>query len=180
MANSDRPFQIKLKLRELSQLFNSMDPAPFSEKDLDHDAEEFILSWAQEYSLKNPISLRIFLEQWPTEDPTPEVRAAIHHYFGYRAKICNLEFRQLLRQGRITLMIGLVFLTGCLVVTHFLLNKESQSTWSVLLRESLTIAGWVAMWTPMQIYLYEWWPIRYKESVLRKLSRMHVDVIHKK
>ena len=41
---------ISLKLREMSQLFNSMDPSPFIEKDLDDDAEEFIVSWAQEFS----------------------------------------------------------------------------------------------------------------------------------
>ena len=26
-------------------------------------------------------------------------------------------------------------------------------------RESLTIGGWVAMWRPMEIFLYSWWPI---------------------
>ena len=28
-----------------------MDPSPFHEKDLDHDAEEFTVSWPQEYHL---------------------------------------------------------------------------------------------------------------------------------
>ena len=35
---------IEVKLTELNQLFNSMDPSPFHERDLDHDAEEFIVS----------------------------------------------------------------------------------------------------------------------------------------
>jgi len=43
-------------------------------------------------------------------------------------------------------------------------------------RESLTIAGWVAMWRPMQIYLYDWWPVRRRGKLYQKLSRMHVDV----
>lgn len=34
--------QIELRLRELAQLFNSLDPSPFIERDLDSDAEEFI------------------------------------------------------------------------------------------------------------------------------------------
>ena len=34
--------RIELHLRELGQLFNSMDPTPFHHKDLDPDAEEFI------------------------------------------------------------------------------------------------------------------------------------------
>ena len=40
----EKPAHIQVRLRELPQLFNSMDPSPFSERDLDADAEEFILS----------------------------------------------------------------------------------------------------------------------------------------
>src|ERR1035438_10726058 len=70
-ATTDRgqPHTISLKLRDTNQLFNSMDPSPFIEKDLDDDAEEFIVSWAQEFSPSAPIKLRIHLEQWPAEDP---------------------------------------------------------------------------------------------------------------
>jgi hypothetical protein len=42
---------IELNLREISQLFNTMDPSPFHEKDLDHDAEDFLVSWAREFPL---------------------------------------------------------------------------------------------------------------------------------
>ena len=34
------PHRIELNLREVGQLFNTMDPAPFPEKDLDADAED--------------------------------------------------------------------------------------------------------------------------------------------
>ena len=46
--NSAKPGRIELRLKELNQLFDSFDPAPFHEKDLDQDAEEFIVSWARE------------------------------------------------------------------------------------------------------------------------------------
>ena len=52
-----RPPRIELKLTDMKQLFNSMDPSPFNDKDLDHDAEEFIVSWAHEYSPDEPVSL---------------------------------------------------------------------------------------------------------------------------
>ena len=60
---------ISLKLRDMGQLFNSMDPSPFIEKDLDDDAEEFIVSWAQEFPPNAPLKLRVYLDQWPAEDP---------------------------------------------------------------------------------------------------------------
>jgi hypothetical protein len=46
----------------MNQLFNSMDPSPFIEKDLDDDAEEFIVSWAQEFPHNAPVKLRIYLD----------------------------------------------------------------------------------------------------------------------
>jgi hypothetical protein len=39
---------IEVSLRDLEQFFNTIDPSPFHEKDLDHDLEEFIVSWATE------------------------------------------------------------------------------------------------------------------------------------
>jgi len=39
---------VELRIEAISQLFHTLDPFPFREKDLDADAEEFIVSWARE------------------------------------------------------------------------------------------------------------------------------------
>ncbi len=155
-----------------------MDPSPFIERDLDRDAEEFIVSWAQEFPPKAPIKLRIFLDQWPAGDPGEMARTAVHSYFAHRAKIAGLEFRRLLRQGRTSLFIGLVFLAACLLLSKMLLG-HAVGTWAAVVRESLTIAGWVAMWRPMQIYLYDWWPLLRRRRIYTKLSHMPVELIQK-
>jgi hypothetical protein len=174
----DHPHRIELKLHDVSQLFNSMDPSPFHEKDLDSDAEEFIVSWAQEYALDAPLALRIYLSQWPKDDPQELVHQSIHHYFDYRAKLTQLEFRRLMAQGRTSMVIGLTFLALCFVTIELILPHE-DGAWTRFLRESLLIAGWVAMWRPMQTYLYDWWPLRRRQRIFAKLSKMPVDVIHK-
>jgi hypothetical protein len=56
---------------------------------------------------------------------------------------------------------------------------NAAGTWAAVARESLTIAGWVAMWRPMQIYLYEWWPLRRQTRIYQKLSHMPVEIIKK-
>ncbi|MGO9305186.1 MAG: hypothetical protein ACLP3R_16075 [Candidatus Korobacteraceae bacterium] len=172
------PHTISLKLRDTNQLFNSMDPSPFIEKDLDDDAEEFIVSWAQEFPTNAPIKLRIHLDQWPDEDPKELIRTAVHNHFAHRAQITELEFKRLLKQGRTSLFIGLLFLAACLFLSKMLLGHEA-GTWAAVVRESLTIAGWVAMWRPMQIYLYDWWPLLQLRRVFTKLSHMPVDVVPK-
>ncbi|HKW49195.1 MAG TPA: hypothetical protein VJN70_17205 [Gemmatimonadaceae bacterium] len=45
-----------------------------------------------------------------------------------------------------------------------------------LLRESLAIGGWVALWRPMKIFLYDWWPIRDEVSRFDRLAAMPVRI----
>jgi len=57
------------------------------------------------------------------------------------------------------------------------LKLEGSGTFAALARESLAIGGWVAMWRPMEIYSYDWWPLRPRGRMLKKLSRMTVEVL---
>jgi hypothetical protein len=168
--------RIEVFVDRIEQLFNSMDPSPFHEKDLDDDAEEFIVGWAQEFPRRDPISLVIHVNQLPAHGDTQQlVETAVHNYFAYRTKLNRLEFRHLLKQGRTSLIIGLIFLGACLLTSELLLRQEPRSL-SIIARESLTIAGWVAMWTPIRIFLYDWWPVRRLGRLYEKLSRMRVEV----
>ncbi|MFZ3369425.1 MAG: hypothetical protein WA239_20115, partial [Candidatus Sulfotelmatobacter sp.] len=56
---------------------------------------------------------------------------------------------------------------------------HEAGTWAAVVRESLTIAGWVAMWRPMQIYLYDWWPLLRRSRTYDKLSHMPVELVQK-
>jgi len=47
---------------------------------------------------------------------------------------------------------------------------------SRILDEGLLIIGWVALWRPLEIFLYDWWPIRRKQAVLRQLAVIPIDV----
>jgi hypothetical protein len=170
------PHKIELNLREVGQLFNTMDPAPFPEKDLDSDAEEFIMSWVGEFPLDEPVSLVVHLAEMPAnENPQTVIEQGVHHYFAYRARMNRMELHRLLSDGQKSLLIGLTFLSACLIASHALGSNDSGTVRNIE-RESLTIAGWVAMWRPMQIYLYDWWPVRRRGKLYRKLSRMRVEV----
>jgi len=170
---SSAPHRIEVKVREKAQLFNSMDPSPFHEKDLDPDAEEFIESWAMEYPRKDPVHLIVHLENCPA-GTEQEIENGVHHHFAIKEKLTWLELKRLLRNGRASLIIGSTCLALCLLAGQYL--QKQPGTGESMLRESLTIAGWVAMWRPMEIFLYEWWPLRRRAQIYRKLSRMPVDV----
>jgi len=43
-------------------------------------------------------------------------------------------------------------------------------------REGLVIIGWVAMWRPLDIYLYRWWPRYRLGKIYHRLSTMPVEI----
>jgi hypothetical protein len=166
--------RIEVFVDRIEQLFNSMDPSPFHERDLDDDAEEFIVGWAREFPRRDQISLVVHVNQLPPHGDAHLLETAVHNYFAYRAKLNRLEFRYLLKQGRTSLIIGLAFLAACMLTSQLL--RRQEGTLPIVLREGLIIAGWVAMWRPMEIFLYEWWPLLRRGRLYEKLSRMRVEV----
>jgi hypothetical protein len=165
-----------LRLRELAQLFNSMDPSPFVERDLDADAEEYIMSWAHELPAGKDLELVIQLAHAAPADRVAGVEDAVRRYFAARATIKRLEFGQLLRRGRLSLIVGSVFLASCLLLGQ-LVAKSGAGPVADILREGLTIAGWVAMWRPLEIYLYDWWPLFEERRRLDLLARIKVRIV---
>ena len=174
----DRPHEIRIRLDAIHRLFNTMDSAPFLERDLDGDAEEFIVSWAEEAPGDRRIVIRIELNRRPTGLTPDEIGAAVRHYFSSRREMNRREFSRLMREGRATLLIGLCFLALCLTLARHLgaISGTLGNDWAGIAAEGLTIAGWVAMWHPVEIGLYRWWPIRRTGVILKKLSEAEVTV----
>jgi len=169
---------LELRVHALAQLFNSLDPTPFLNKDLDREAEAFIENWAMAHPPKSRLHITVHLTTKPEEaDPEALVAEAIHNYFGYKSKLVRGELNQLLRQGRASLVIGLAFVTVCLLAADAV-GQPGSGTAATIARESLTIVGWVAMWRPLQIFLYDWWPLVRRIRVYRALKASQVRVVH--
>ena len=171
--------RIEIKLRDVAQLFNTMDPSPFHEKDLDADAEEFILSRAEEFHPHDPVALVIQVDPAREGGETAAgVERAVRRHFLYRSKLSRLELRSLLRDARTSLLIGALFLGACVVASE-LLAAATPLTVQRILSEGLQIVGWVAMWRPLQMCLYDWWPVRRRIRMFKKMSRITVQVLEK-
>jgi hypothetical protein len=170
---------IRVYVRELDQLFDSMDPSPFHEKDLDRNAHEYIVSLARESPGAAPKALLVYLDK--PIGPAEEGRLlgdAIRIYFARRANMTQRELRQLLRRGWISLIIGLTFLVASVVVGETVARRMGYGPLATVLRESLLIGGWVAMWRPMEILLYDWWAIRAEQRMYQRLSQMTVQIVY--
>lgn len=168
---------IELELDRLGQLFNSLDPSPFHEKDLDRDAEEFIVSWARELPRHEELRLVVHLrEPHDAASARDLIETALRHYFTYRAEMTRRELAQLLSQGRTSLLIGVLVLAAFLVAGELLTRSLGKGPEIELLQTSLLIGGWVAMWRPMEILLHDWWPVARKQRLQERLGRIEVEM----
>ena len=176
-TDASKAQHLEVRVREIDQLFNSMDPTPFLNKDLDREAEAFIETWALGLPPGSRLHLTIHLEHLPVEgDPSVLMTDAIHNYFDYKADLVRGDLRQLLKQGRVSLLIGMGFVTVCLIAADAIAHMGT-STAVTITRESLTIVGWVAMWRPLQTFLYDWWPLARRIRICKTLSKAKVRVV---
>lgn len=168
---------MQIQLRSIQQLFNSLDPSPFSERDLEPGAESYLLGWAQELPRDAALTLALYLREWPDlPDLERRVSAAIRNYFSDRARQRLAETREQLRQGRFNLLIGLGFLVSCLLVAELLGNASQRGLMGNFLYDGLTIVGWVVMWRPLETFLYDYWHWRRQTRLYLRLAAMPVEL----
>lgn len=167
---------IEIFVKNPMQLFESRDPAPYRERDLDGDLAKYIISSAQEFSLATPFKLKILISEGNLAGAECEsIAASIHTYFMYEADLAASQLRKTFRVGRTFLAVGLVALFLCVVASNFV-EKNFEFDFKHFVSEGLLISGWVAMWRPIEVFLYDWWPIREKIQLLTKLSKVDIDV----
>ena len=170
---------IDLRLNRVAQLFNTFDPSPFHERDLDDDAEAYIVACAREITHRHPYKLVIHLPAVEAaREDAHQIEKAVNHYFLYRAQAQRRELLQVFRLGRWSLFVGLSTLITCLGLRALiaLLDPQQQLLASEIASEGLLIVGWVAMWRPAEMFLYAWHPTRQMLRVYRNLSCARVDV----
>jgi hypothetical protein len=168
---------IEVHVGELKQLFNSIDPSPFRNRDLEPKAEEFIVDWAKEVPRDSALALVVDLDrQAGLPDEAAVLRDAIHEFFRQRALTYRRRLRELFRRGRTSLLIGLTALAVAIALGDFLASLLKTSRIGEIVRESFTIGGWVSMWRPLEVFLYDWWPIRNEAQLSDRLAAMPVRI----
>jgi hypothetical protein len=174
MATENTGDVIELRVDEIAQLFHTLDPFPFRERDLDREAEDFIVGWARELPIDQTIKIVVHFPDTAAQiNASRELADAFSRYFSYRSGIIQSDLNELFRVGRRSLSIGVVVLIGCLAAAHLVGGLLIDTPFKRLVEESFLILGWVAKWRPLEIFLYDWWPIARRRD-LYHLSRAEV------
>jgi len=171
------PGTIEIRVPAAEQLFDALDPATHQEKDLSPKIDEYIVESAIELPDRGSFALTIHLEQPGGGEEERLVGEAVRAHFTRRARSLGRRLRRLLRRGLASLGIGLAFLIAVFLTGQFAGLVMGASGIGILFRESLLIVGWVAMWRPLEIFLYDWWPIAGERRLHDRLSRITVRVV---
>jgi len=166
---------IDVRLSDVSYLFSDLDPSPVRVRDLDPSTDEFIVEAFREIGTATPTRIVFHLPANQMELAARErVTEALPNYFAYRSWAAGLRLARLWRQGWVSLLIGVGFLALCLGL-RVLLTGQLPETAGAIIAEGLLISGWVAMWRPIQIFLYDWWPVWRERSIYMALTRAPVE-----
>ena len=166
---------IELQVDEIAQLFHTLDPFPFRERDLDREAEDFIVGWARELPANQLIQIVVhFPDSAAQTTAALELSDAFNRHFSHKVSIIQSDLNELLRVGRRSLSIGIIVLVVCLVASH-LAGGMIEAPFKRLVEESFLILGWVANWRPLEIFLYDWWPIARRRDLYRRVANAKVE-----
>jgi hypothetical protein len=174
----DGKILIEIKLSSIMQLFNSFDPAPFHEKELDSAAEHYIVDTVKDFPVKTQFRIAIYLPADIADtERAKKIPPAIRNHFRYKMMVQDRKFRLRFRHGRTTLLIGLTFLTIALLARQMISATLGNHLLGQLLADALLVVGWAAMWEPITVILYELWPIIQQKRIYARISRMDIDIL---
>ncbi|MEX1185222.1 MAG: hypothetical protein WEA80_01360 [Gemmatimonadaceae bacterium] len=166
---------IEIRIRSLTQLLDVLDPAPLRERVLDRNAEGYILACAGKHRATEPLSLLVHLPQ-SLRAHTAEAADAIHQHFRRTHAQGERNFRRRMRIGGLALAVALGVLAGSFWLRS-LLSAVEASTLVQGLGEGLLILGWVVMWRPVEILLWEHWESHLDHAMLERLASIPVEFV---
>ncbi|MGE0362835.1 MAG: hypothetical protein AB7H93_12405 [Vicinamibacterales bacterium] len=170
--------RIELTVRDVRRLFDSRDPAPFRERDLDEGAVEYVMGAVEEIPRHLPLALVVAIDA-PPDPALPDhlVAEAIRSHFTHARRQVARRLRHRVRRGRLALGVGLLVLVACLTLAQAASSLPAGYLRDVA-REGLVIAGWVAMWRPIEVLLYDWWPLVDERRQVDRVLDAAIEIRH--
>ncbi|MBS7539272.1 hypothetical protein [Ancylobacter lacus] len=172
-----RAGRIDLHVDDPRQLLDMLDPFPFRERGLDPELEDYVEERAGDTPPGSALELAIHL---PPEAAAGELARSLPEivsgHFTRRAERASRDLARLFADGRTALAVGLVVLALCLGLGQFLVSLFPNSRLAAVAMEGLVILGWVANWHPMEIFLFEWWPLVKQRRLYRRLAAARVTL----
>ncbi len=172
----ERRYDITLHLDNLEQFFNVPEPDPFDPQARFVSGLETIVDELKPKALIKKVRATIML---PSDQLAPgnevKLREALIRYCRHYIQQNQQDLISLRWQGIKALQNGLIFLGTCLLLSTLFENAELLPEWLQRFGgEGFLIAGWVSLWHPIELLLYEWWPFSRQMRLYESIRQMEI------
>lgn len=169
--------QIEIRINQIEQLFNGFDPAPFRERELDHQAERYILANSEKFPVGESIELSIYLPADKIESiDSTQLQRTIRYHFELKSEDKAAELKKAKQLGRKGLLLGFLVFLVCTLIGLALMNAFPSSRLILTLEQSLVVFAWVLIWRPVEILTYDRWPLVSEYKQLQQLTQLNVTL----
>ncbi len=167
---------LRLELGSLSELFAEPGFDPLSGRSEEVPGIERLANQLRRLP-RAPVTTRIAL---PASERAPDLeqrcRGALRAVLDGRIERNRNDARSLRKEGYATLWRGLVFLAACLLASRLLSEFDLLPGFiERFIDEGLVIAGWVALWYPLDVLLYQRWPLARERRLYESLRDMRLE-----
>ena len=170
--------RVELILGGIEELFVAPSPSPLENRFETQSGMDRILDQMQAGSTDEVLVIDVIVPASQADRVSDDdMSVAVEGYCDQRARNVRREKDRLERKGRIELLFGLLFLAACLAMSSAVAALVFGPAWlNQFLVEGLIIVGWIALWHPVDMLLFERWPLRTELRQLERIRRASIRV----
>ena len=164
---------VSIRVRDLAQMFNSLDPSPFWDRDLDSKAADFIEEEFNDKRSAGEWHLHVHASEGAAL--AADLQPAIEHHYERMATSARHRMREHLWFGQLALVGGIAIFLASMTVRSLLSGLLAGGT-PRMLDEGLIILAWLALWRPAEALVYGWIPDWRSSRTYERLAAIRVFV----
>lgn len=170
---------IDLHIDSYEEFYNMLDPSPEERRDLNENTELYIKNAIEDLTVEERKRAKIVLYMTSSLYQNSQTRknmvAAVSANFAFRLHNEERKYDFAMIRGKRYLIRGLLFLVICLLISGLFPHVFSENDINLALAQSFVIIGWVALWKPVEFYLYDRRDILDDLEILKTLTMIPVE-----
>ncbi|MFT0859280.1 hypothetical protein [Ancylobacter sp. G4_0304] len=177
---ADHTLELDIHLRDLRNFFATPEIDPFEGEHIDEAGIDQIIDVLRAGRIWRRRRVRATLHVpagAQTTALTPRIAEALASYCDKHVQYSRRKLAEVRADGLRALAVGVLFLAVCIGlagVIEKLIGSESLA--GRFLVEGAVIAGWVGLWRPIEILLFDWWPYALNVKLYNDLRAMDIVV----
>ena len=167
--------EIRIHLDKMEPFLGAPASSPFHDGRISDEADRFLRHRVLARRKGPPQRLVILVPPHGAREATTAIDALRKH--AARSEEASRDrVREVLREGRWNLGIGLLFLVPMVLLARGVHLVLPSGTLASTVEQGITILGWVALWRPMEQLLYDWRPLRRDAEHYARLAVLEVEI----